>query len=106
MDIKFKLTYSYALKLIYGLIAVVLIIGAYFLISFLYTNFYQVMIQTEDIAALRKDVSNEIVDVELFEKVFANLNEKQKKLPFDIKNVKNVFGSSSPEINFKNPIGY
>lgn len=93
MTLNFKLKYSYILKLIYGLAIIAFMVGAYLLIKFLYANFYQVIAQTDDIIVLRNEVSTEMVDVALFEKIFVRLNEKQKSLPFDVKNIKNIFGS-------------
>lgn len=111
MNIKIKIKYSYVIKMVYGSIAIAFIVVAYLLFGFLDVNFYQVITQAEDIIVLKKEVSSEIVDTALFEKVLAHLNEKQKPLPFDIKNVKDIFNSSllkqseSEEQNFNSQGG-
>ncbi|MFH1187254.1 MAG: hypothetical protein V1688_00140 [bacterium] len=111
MTINIKLKYSYIIKTIYGLVAIIFIVAAYLLLNFLDINFYQVITQAEDIIVLRKEVSNEVIDAALFEKILAHLNEKQKPLPFDVKNVKDIFNSPLPEQsgsgeqNFNSPSG-
>lgn len=97
MNINLKLKYSYALKLIYGLVVIAYIIAAYFLINFLNTNFYKVITQAEDISILKQEVSTEIIDVALFGKILEQLNEKQKSLIFNIQDIKDIFGSSSKQ---------
>lgn len=108
ISIKLKLKYSYIVKLIYGLIILAFIAVGYLLVNFLDKNFYQVITQAEDIIVLRQEVATEIIDAALFEKILAHLNEKQKPLPFDVKDVKNIFSSSSEQsesggLNFKSP---
>lgn len=110
IKINFKLKYSYIVKIIYGLIVITFIAVAYLLFNFLDINFYQVITQAEAIIVLRQEVATEIIDAALFEKILVNLNEKQKPLPFDIKNVKDIFSFSLPEQstefgkqNFKSP---
>lgn len=95
LDINIKIKYSYILKLIYTLIIMGFIITAYVLGNFLYENFYQVLTQNEDIVVLRKEVASEIVDVAIFEKIFAHFNEKKKSPYFNVKDIKNIFRSAS-----------
>ena len=97
IKINFKLKYSYIVKLIYGLIVITFITVAYLLFNFLDVNFYQVITQAEDIIILRQEVATEVVDTALFEKILVHLNEKQKPLPYDVKNIKDIFSSSLPE---------
>lgn len=97
INIKLKFKYSYIVKFIYTLIVITFIAVAYLLVNFLDKNFYQVITQAEDIIVLRQEVATEIIDAALFEKILINLKEKQKPLPFDVKDVKNVFSSSSEQ---------
>lgn len=97
MTVNIKFKYSYIIKLIYVLIIIIFITAGYLLVDFLNINFYQVITQAEDIIILRSEVATEIVDVALFEKILVRLKEKQKPLPFDIKNVRGVFKSPSKQ---------
>jgi hypothetical protein len=97
MDLKFKkikFKYSYIVKISYGLIVITFFGLSYWLSNFLYKNFYQVVTHAKAITVLRKEVAAEIVDAAKFEKVLNHLNEKQKKLPFEVKEVPNIFSSS------------
>lgn len=93
LNIDIKIKYSYMLKLIYALIIMGFIITAYMLSNFLYENFYQVLTQNEDIVVLRKEVASEIVDVAVFETIFAHFNEKKKSLSFNVQDINNIFCS-------------
>ena len=94
IKLKIKLTYPQIIKMIYGLLIVVFIIVSYWLVGFLNKNLYQVIIQSEDIIILKKEVATEIVDAAEFEKILNHLNEKQVVPGFEIKEVKDIFSDS------------
>ncbi len=62
----------------YVLIIIVSLLILMYLTLFLYKNFYQTITQSEEIILLKKEVASEDVNMNKFEKMISNIEEKQQ----------------------------
>lgn len=85
----FKFTPRKIIKLFYIVIIIIGIIILIYLSSFLYTNLYQAITQTEKIIHLQKKVVVQIININKFNKVIKKIEAKTK--PHQKKQLNNLF---------------
>lgn len=86
---KIKLTPKKISRMALALIACVIIIMAVSVSAFLYKNFYQTIVQSEEIMILREKVAVEMVDIDKFNAIISKFAEKTKT--HELKNIVSPF---------------
>jgi len=81
---KIKITYQQILCNFYLTIIVISVVVIAIVTLFLYKNFYQTIIQSEEILVLRKEVAIEDINMSKFEKIMNQLQEKIKERDLNI----------------------
>lgn len=70
-------------------LAIVAIFTAYFVLMFLYNNFYEAITQSDVIIVLKRDVASEMVDMKKFDEIIEKL--EKKSAIHEVKAINNPF---------------
>jgi len=73
---KVKITPQKIAHSLYFMVIILTILTVYFLFFFLYNNIYLTITQSEMIIVLRREVASETVDINKFNQIIQNINQK------------------------------
>jgi len=82
---KIKISEKKIIFYFYFLFLIGAIASLFFISSFLYADFYQVITQSEEILVLQREVVADDINLNKFEKVISSMENKNKRNEFDIK---------------------
>jgi cell division protein FtsL len=90
------------LKYLNPIVIILIIIVLTFLLRFLYNNVYQTIIQAELITDLRKEISDEVLQKNKFDRIIENIRIKTQERDIGINKTKDPFqpltkSESTPE---------
>lgn len=92
---KFKLKINFNInwffKLIYPIVIVAIIAGTGLVFNFLYKDFYQSITQAEEVSILRAEVAPEVIDINEFDQVLQQIDEKINKPVLQTETLNNPF---------------
>ncbi|RJR31041.1 hypothetical protein C4569_03315 [Candidatus Parcubacteria bacterium] len=91
---------NWLLKILYPLLALIIVAGIAYLSTFLYFDFYMTISQAKEVPVLKTQVTADVVDVKLFENIINRLDAKNNAISFE-NIIKNPF--SLPPVNSEKP---
>lgn len=79
ITIKLKITFQKIARYLYFTAIILAVIAFYLTFNFLYKNFYVTIAQSDEIIILQGQITDEVVNMNKYNTVMKNLEEKAKK---------------------------
>lgn len=89
ITIKLKISFQKIVRYLYFSTAILAAVALYLTFYFLYKNFYTTITQSDELINLRGEIVDEVVNMDKYNTVMKNLEEKAKKR--ELGNINNPF---------------
>ena len=86
-----KINFFILIRYLYPITIIIIIIALFILIRFLYNNVYQTIIEAELITDLRKEISDQNLEKDKFDKVIDEIEQKTNSEKINTADIKDPF---------------
>ena len=91
LKIKFKIEFKSVAKYLYFAAIFLFFLSLSLVIYFLYQNFYQTILGSEEILILKQQIAPESFDIEKFNQIIEKMEAKQEEKETDWNKIGNIF---------------